>query len=73
MIFCDSGPVAATYIKRMRLQAMLGLFQIALSIMEAKGSLANAWEMVPPERKECTEESRRIPAAAAYDLRSSVI
>ena len=43
-----------------------------LCMMEAKVSPANAWEMAPPERKECMEKSCGIPAAA-YDLRSFVI
>ena len=57
----------------MYLQAVLGRFQNALCMMEAKVSPANAWEMAPLERKGCMEESYGIPAAAAYDLRPFVI
>ena len=68
--YCDSEPVATTCIKRMYLQAVLGRFQDALCMMEANVSPANAWEMPPPERKECKEKSCGIPAAFAYDVRS---
>ena len=54
-ISCDSEPGATTCIKRMYLQAVLGRFQNALCMMEAKVSPDNAWEMAPPERKECIE------------------
>lgn len=57
----------------MYLQAVLGRYQNAHCIMKANVSSANAWEMAPPEQKECMEKSRRVSAAAAYDLRSFVI
>ena len=69
-ISCDSEPGATTCIKLMYLQAVLGRFQNALCMMEAKVSRANAWEMAPPERKEYMEESYGISTAAAYGLRS---
>ena len=57
IISCDSELGATTCIRRMYLQAVLGRFQNALCMMEAKVSPGNALEMAPPKRKECMEKS----------------
>lgn len=57
----------------MYLQVLLVRFQNVVCMMEGCVSPANAWEMAAPERKGYMKKSRRIPASAAYDFRSSVI